>query len=76
MEIHDAVRQLRERAGLSQPELAQRSGLGIATIQNWEAGRTEPRLTRLMVLVWAMGFGLADFEALLDRPDGKPGRKK
>lgn len=37
--LSDEIRQARERASLSQVELAQRLGVAPRTVQGWEAGR-------------------------------------
>jgi transcriptional regulator with XRE-family HTH domain len=37
------LRQLRERAGLTQEELARRSGIPLRTYQRWETGETAAR---------------------------------
>lgn len=36
------VRAIRDRTGLSQEEFALRFGLDVATVRNWEQGRTSP----------------------------------
>jgi DNA-binding transcriptional regulator YiaG len=36
------VRAVRERLGLSQDEFAVQFGLDVATVRNWEQGRSEP----------------------------------
>lgn len=36
------IRALRERIGISQEAFAGRYGLDVATLRNWEQGRTEP----------------------------------
>ena len=36
------VREIREKAGLTQEELAERMGVSLRTIQNWEAGSVIP----------------------------------
>jgi putative transcriptional regulator len=36
------VRQVREKAGLSQSEFAARYRLNLRTLQEWEQGRTQP----------------------------------
>jgi transcriptional regulator with XRE-family HTH domain len=39
------LKKLRERAGLTQRQLADRFGITIKTISAWERGVTEPHLT-------------------------------
>lgn len=36
------AKQIRERLGLSQPELATMLGISVDTLQNWEQGRRSP----------------------------------
>jgi transcriptional regulator with XRE-family HTH domain len=52
------VRQLRERAGLSQQELAVRSGTSQPAIARLESGRSVPSLATLQRLAAAAGFVL------------------
>lgn len=50
------VRKLRERAGLTQDELATEAGTSQPTIAAYEAGRKSPNLTTLRRLADAVGF--------------------
>jgi transcriptional regulator with XRE-family HTH domain len=47
----ERLRELREKAGLSQPQLAEASGLPVGSIRNYEQGIREP--------YWAVIFKLA-----------------
>ncbi len=47
---------LRENAGLSQAVLAARSGVGIRTIKEIEAGRAKPELETLLRLQQVLGL--------------------
>ena len=49
---------LREAAGLSQSELAEKSGISVKTIQNWEIDRNSPRMDALVRLAQALGTTL------------------
>ena len=40
--LKDALRRRRKEAGLTQAELADKLGCGIATLQNWEHGKNVP----------------------------------
>ena len=42
-EGESTLRQLRERAGLTQEELARRCGIPVRTYQRWETGETAAR---------------------------------
>lgn len=52
---------LRRRAGLSQSELARRCSLSRQQVRNYEAGASEPTLSRLAALAAAIGCKPADF---------------
>lgn len=58
METRDIVRIARQRAGLTQQQLAQRSGHPRETIARWEVGSREPSLKTLRSLAQAAGFEL------------------
>jgi len=49
------LRQIRERKALSQRDLAQRAGVGEATISRIEQGRVRPRPSTLRKLAAALG---------------------
>jgi predicted ATPase/transcriptional regulator with XRE-family HTH domain len=58
---------LRTRAGLSQEALAERAGLGVATLKALERDqRQRPHLNTLVLLADALGLDQADRDALLD----------
>jgi DNA-binding transcriptional regulator YiaG len=46
----DRIRQLRERAGWSQADLAARCGLTVDAIRKWEQGTRAPTGAALMLL--------------------------
>ncbi len=52
------LRSAREAAGLSQQELAEKASIAIDSIQNWEQGRTRPRLPALAKLAQTLGVSL------------------
>lgn len=60
-------REARERAGLSQRQLAERAGVSPSTIARIERGRMEPTLDLLLRLIRACGMEL---RMHLDRNDG------
>ncbi len=45
------VRDIRERAGLTQKQMAEKLGVSANTISNWETGRTEPRRSSVQKLL-------------------------
>lgn len=59
--------QLREAAGLSQQDLATRSGVSIQTISRYERGIAEPRRKTLTRLASALGVDI-DLNAIDSEP--------
>ena len=58
MSFASALQQARRAAGLSQGELAARSGLSRMTVQKLEAGAIDPRLSTIEVLLRVLGLSL------------------
>jgi transcriptional regulator with XRE-family HTH domain len=62
----DLLREARLRAGLTQAELARRSGRPQSTIARWESGRVEPSLESLRETIRAcgleLGFTIANYD--------------
>jgi transcriptional regulator with XRE-family HTH domain len=54
----DLIREARLRAGLTQYELAERSGRDRSVIARWEQGAVAPSVETLVELVHACGFDL------------------
>jgi transcriptional regulator with XRE-family HTH domain len=54
----DALRAARKRAGWSQTELAQRSGVHLNTVSQVERGGADPRLSTLQALGNTLGLSL------------------
>lgn len=52
------LREGRAQAGLTQEQLAIRAGTKQSTISRIETGEEEPTLSRLLELLWVMGFDL------------------
>lgn len=44
------IKKSREEAGLTQAKLAEKMGVSIMSVQNWENGRSKPELNRYMIL--------------------------
>lgn len=58
MRSADLIREARLRAGLTQYELAERSGRERSVIARWEQGTVAPSIETLVELVRACGFEL------------------
>ena len=58
MRSADLIREARLRAGLTQHELAERSGRERSVIARWEQGMVAPSIETLVELVRACGFEL------------------
>jgi putative transcriptional regulator len=56
----ETLRHIREQAGLSQPELSERSGVAQGTISDIELGKRKPRGRTLRKLAQALGVQVAD----------------
>lgn len=54
----DRLAAARELSGLTQPELAQRLGVNVATLRMWENDRSEPRANRIQMLAGMLGVSL------------------
>lgn len=58
MRSAEVIREARLRAGLTQLELAERSGRDRSVIARWEQGTVAPSIETLVELVRACGFDL------------------
>jgi DNA-binding XRE family transcriptional regulator len=54
------LRELREGAGLTQKELADRAGLSQNAVSQWEQGNREPLVSNAMTLAEVLGCDIAD----------------
>lgn len=54
----DRVAGAREMAGMTQPQLARRLGIKIATLRAWEEDRSEPRANKLTMLSGLLAVSL------------------
>ncbi len=57
----DRLKELRDAAGMSQTELAKKSGLNQSTISQWEKGSMEPAWSAVMGLSAALGVSCEAF---------------
>jgi transcriptional regulator with XRE-family HTH domain len=69
MRSADLIREARLRAGLSQYELAERTGRDRTVIARWEHGHVAPSLETLLELLHACGFDLPVELIPYDRAD-------
>jgi transcriptional regulator with XRE-family HTH domain len=58
MRAADLIREARLRAGLTQYELAERSGRERSVIARWEQGAVSPSFDNLLEVIEACGFDL------------------
>jgi transcriptional regulator with XRE-family HTH domain len=71
------LKELRERAGWTQAELAQRAGLTKDGVAHLEQGRREPAWSTVLALADALGAGPQAFtEAPAERPETGRGRPR
>ncbi len=73
MGFQENLKALREKAGLTQAQMAARAGVPFRTYQNWEGGFREPRLQALAPLADALGVTVD--ELIREAPHAKPKRK-
>jgi transcriptional regulator with XRE-family HTH domain len=57
------LKELREKAGLTQAALAQATGLSLGVIRDYEQGRKEPALRSAFKLAEALGVSVEEFRA-------------
>jgi transcriptional regulator with XRE-family HTH domain len=74
MELGLRIRELRERAGLSQPELAERAGQSLRSIQNWEQGHRRPKVDAILGIASALGVPLDELMRQASAGSSKRGR--
>lgn len=55
----DRMAGARERAGLSQTQLAKQMGVKLSTIRNWENDLSEPRANKLQMMAGLLGVSLS-----------------
>ena len=56
MEFGERLRMFREKAGLTQEELAERVGVAKSTITGYEKGNRSPDIPKIKKLAWALGI--------------------
>lgn len=71
------LKELREQAGLTQPQLADRAKLSKAGVADLEQGRREPSWSTVQALCAALGVSCEAFnQEPADRPETRPGRPR
>lgn len=70
------LKELRNQAGLSQPELAERCGLAVSTIRQFEYELREPNYGSLVKLAQGLGVSLSAFDQPPEKPKRRPKKKE
>jgi transcriptional regulator with XRE-family HTH domain len=71
------LRELREAAGWTQGELAERVGVKREAVARWEAGKREPGWSSVLALAEALGVDCTSFtQAPAERRSAGPGRPR
>lgn len=70
------LQEFRQRAGLSQAELAKAARLPAASLRNWEQGRRLPRLDAAYRLAQALGISLDELAGDVFKEEEKPSKKR
>jgi len=68
VKLYTSIRELRNRAGLSQGELAGKIGVAQMTVSNWETGKAMPKAEQIDKLRQILGINGAEDDA----PDASP----
>ena len=66
MRIADNIKRIRKERGLSQVELADRSGLSRGSIQGYESGKFSPKPEAAFLIAKALECSLIDIYGILD----------
>ena len=64
--VPEAMKLIRQGAGLRQTDVSERSGLTKAMLSAYETGKTLPTLVSLATFLAAIGKDLADFQEVID----------
>jgi transcriptional regulator with XRE-family HTH domain len=71
------LRELREAAGLTQEQLAERAGVKRDAVARWEAGKREPGWSNVLALCEALGCTCEAFtRPPAERTPARPGRPR
>ena len=66
----ERLRELREKAGLTQQQLAEASGLPVGSLRNYEQGQREPYWQVVFKLAAALGVSCEAFAVCVDATAG------
>ena len=69
MDFPSNLKDIRKRVGLTQLQLAEKIGLSLGTIRNWEQGVNVPKYPAMKTLSETLGVSLAELTGL---EDGEP----
>jgi transcriptional regulator with XRE-family HTH domain len=75
MTFAQRLRELRDAAGLSEPKLAEKSGVSFASIHEYGLGRRKPSFEAVAKIARALGVSCDAFMDTVDTLE-KPKRKK
>jgi transcriptional regulator with XRE-family HTH domain len=79
MPFKDLLRKLRDKAGLTQEQLAERAGIPLGSLRNHEQGQRLPSWSAVVKLARALGVSTDVFaqcdEVTAEEPDEPPARK-
>ncbi len=76
MTFAQKLKQLRDRAGMSQEALARAAGMSVGNVHNYEQGIREPRWRAVVQLARALGVDSRAFEECVDEAAEPPPAKK
>ena len=60
MGVGDRIREARKQAGLTQNQLAEKSGVATISIHQYEAGKRKPQIERLQRIADALGVSITE----------------
>ncbi len=72
----ERLQQLREKAALTQQQLADATGINVWTIRGYEQGRREPNWKAVIQLAKALGVKVETFADCTSQDDTPPAKKK
>jgi transcriptional regulator with XRE-family HTH domain len=76
MTFAQKLKQLRDRAGMSQEALARAAGMSVGNVHNYEQGIREPRWRAVVLLARALGVDSRAFEECVDAEEPAPAKKR